>query len=159
MTIATLPRCFRLAAASLLMLAASACGSAPPAVPATPSAPATPATPAAPATSKTEDLWKKIQAANADTSCDNHSQCHTIGFGSKACGGPERYLAWSSKNSDGAALKALIAGHAAARRADDQREHMMSTCSTVPDPGASCRAGQCVINPASPFGAGQPNQQ
>ena len=126
-------RAFRLATASLLMLAASACGSAPP--------------PASPVAGKTEALWKKIQAANADTSCDAQSQCHTIGIGSKACGGPERYMAWSSKNSDGAALKALIARHAAARRADDQREHMMSTCSVVADPGASCRAGVCAINP------------
>ena len=128
-------RSFRLATASLLILAASACGSAPP--------------PAAPAVGKTEDLWKKIQAATADTSCDTQSQCHTIGFGSKACGGPERYMAWSSKNSDGAQLKALIAQHAAARRADDEREHMMSTCSMVSDPGATCRAGQCTINPSS----------
>ena len=133
------PHFLRLAAASLLMLAASACGSAPP---------------AAPAVGKTEELWKKIQAANADTSCDTQSQCHTIGFGSKACGGPERYMAWSSKNSDGAALKALIAQHAASRRADDEREHMMSTCSMVSDPGAGCRAGPCTINPSSPFGPG-----
>lgn len=140
------PDFLRLAAASLLILTASACGSAPPAAPAQ--------APGAPVASKTEELWKKIQAANADTSCDTQSQCHTIGFGSKACGGPERYMAWSSKNSDGAALKALIAQHAAARRADDEREHMMSTCSMVSDPGASCRAGVCTINPASPFGSG-----
>jgi hypothetical protein len=124
---------FRLATASLLMLAASACGSAPP--------------PASPVAGKTEALWKKIQAANADTSCDTQSQCHPVGIGSKACGGPERYMAWSSKNSDGAALKALIEQHAAARRADDEREHMMSTCSLISDPGATCRAGQCVMNP------------
>lgn len=132
------PRFLRLAAASLLTLAASACGSAPPATP-------------APAVGKTEQLWQKIQAANADLSCNTQSDCHTIGAGAKACGGPERYLAWSSKSSDGAALKALVAQHAAARRADDEREHMMSTCSMISDPGASCRAGVCVVNPASPF--------
>lgn len=141
-------RPFRLAAASLLMLAASACGSAPP-----PAAPAS-----AQAAGKTETLWKKIQAANADTSCDTQSQCHTIGVGSKACGGPERYMAWSSKNSDGAALKALVEQHTAARRADDEREQMMSTCSLVSDPGASCRAGQCTINPTSPGNTTDPRR-
>ena len=141
-------RALRLAAASLLMLAASACGSAPPAAPAA----------GAPTANKTEALWKKIQAANADTSCDTQSQCHTIGFGSKACGGPERYMAWSSKNSDGAALKALIDQHAAARRADDEREQMMSTCSMVSDPGASCRAGQCVTNAISPGNTTDPRR-
>ena len=133
------------------MLAASACGSAPSATPAAPA-------PGAPTANKTEALWKKIQAANADTSCDSQSQCHTIGYGSKACGGPERYMAWSSKNGDGAALKALIEQHAAARRADDAREQMMSTCSLVSDPGASCRAGQCTINPTSPGNTTDPRR-
>ena len=141
-------RSLRLATASLLMLAASACGSAPPATPAA----------GTPTASKTEQLWKKIQVANADTSCDTQSQCHTIGIGSKACGGPERYMAWSSKNSDGAALKALIDQHAAARRADDERERMMSTCSMVSDPGASCRAGQCTINATAPGNTTDPRR-
>jgi hypothetical protein len=144
-------RAFRLATASLLMLAASACGSSPSAMPAAPA-------PSAPIAGKTEALWKKVQTANADTSCDTQSQCHTIGIGSKACGGPERYMAWSSKNSDGTALKGLIEQHAAARRADDEREHMMSTCSLISDPGATCRAGQCVINPTSPGNTTDPRR-
>ncbi|MYM84618.1 hypothetical protein GTP44_22045 [Duganella sp. FT50W] len=91
-------------------------------------------------------LWQQIKSANADLRCDDNSQCHSIGVGAKACGGPENYLAWSSKHSDGAQLKALVAQHAAARRDDDQRKGMMSTCSVVSDPGASCRAGVCVLN-------------
>ena len=147
----------RLAAASLLMLTATACGSAPAAGPAAP-APSTPsASPAA--TGKAAALWQKIRAANADTSCDTASQCHTIGVGSKACGGPESYLAWSSKSSDGSALKALVEEHSAVRRADDERAQMMSTCMMVADPGASCRAGRCAVNPAARLGTGQPNLQ
>jgi hypothetical protein len=38
--------------------------------------------------------------------------------------------------------------HSAARRADDQRKGMMSTCSLVSDPGAVCRAGRCALNAA-----------
>ena len=139
----TIPfRPLRLAAASLLIFAASACGSAPPPASTTAAAAAP-----APVAGKTETLWKKIQAANADTSCDTQSQCHTIGAGSKACGGPERYIAWSSKNNDGAMLKELVEQHSAARRADDKRDQMMSTCSMISDPGAVCRAGQCTLNP------------
>jgi hypothetical protein len=67
-------------------------------------------------------------------------------------------MAWSSKNSDGAALKALIEQHAAARRADDEREQMMSTCSLVSDPGASCRAGHCTINPTAPGNTTNPGR-
>lgn len=142
-------RAARLAFACLVLPALAACAAPAPA----------PAPTSSVAPGKTEQLWRQIQAANADASCETNSQCHTIGIGAKACGGPENYLAWSSKSSDGAALKALVGQHAAARRADDERAHMMSTCAVVSDPGASCRAGVCVINPTSPFGAGQPNAQ
>ena len=147
----------RLAAASLLMFTATACGSAPAAGPAAPAPPAPSASPAA--TGKAAALWQKIQAVNADNSCDTASQCHTIGVGSKACGGPESYLAWSSKSGDGSALKALVEEHSAVRRADDERAQMMSTCMMVADPGASCREGRCTVNPSARLGAGQPNLQ
>jgi hypothetical protein len=151
----------RLAAASLLLLMTAACASPPPATPATPGTPATPASPAAhaapaapPVGASTDSLWQQIQAASGGA-CDRDSQCHTIGAGAKACGGPERYLPWSSQRDDGAMLKQLVDQHAAARRAEDKQNAMMSTCSVVSDPGASCRAGRCVLNPAS--AGGQPN--
>ena len=143
-----LPRLVRLATASLLLLSA-ACGTAQ-------SPPAAEVTGAA----GTAALWQRIQAETANAGCDNDSQCHSIGIGSKACGGPERYLAWSSKTTDGAALTALVNRHSAARRADDVRESMMSTCSLVSDPGAVCRANRCVLNaPTAGRAAPPPNQQ
>jgi hypothetical protein len=148
-----LPRLVRLATASLLILSA-ACGTAqsPPAA----QAPGAQATGAA----GTAALWQRIQAETADTGCDNNSQCHSMGVGSKACGGPERYLAWSDKTTDGARLKALVDQHSAARRADDKREGMMSTCSLVSDPGAICRANRCTLNGSSAGRAATPpNQQ
>jgi hypothetical protein len=143
-----LPRLVRLATASLLLLSA-ACGTAqsPPAAEVT-------------GVAGTAALWQRIQAENANTGCDNDSQCHSIGIGSKACGGPERYLAWSDKTTDGARLKALVDQHSAARRADDKREGMMSTCSLISDPGAVCRANRCALNaPSAGRAAAAPNQQ
>jgi hypothetical protein len=90
-------------------------------------------------------LLARIEAERGDAACDADDQCHTIGVGRKACGGPERYLAWSSKNSDGTRLHALVAEHTAARRAEDVKNGMMSTCSVVLDPGAACSAGHCVL--------------
>lgn len=129
----------RLGAASLLMLMTAACASPP--------------APADSSPADTGNLWQKIQAASANASCDNDSQCHTIGAGAKACGGPERYLPWSSRQGDGAELRRLVDRHAAARRAEDAREAVMSTCSMVADPGASCRAGRCTLNPANAPGS------
>jgi hypothetical protein len=135
----------RLAPASLLVLIAACAGARPP------------APEPGPATAAT--LWQQIQSENASTGCDSDSQCHSLGVGSKACGGPERYLAWSSKQGDGAQLKALVEQHSAARRADDAREHMMSTCSLVSDPGAACRAGRCELNPVNRSSPGGPGIQ
>jgi hypothetical protein len=36
---------------------------------------------------------------------------------------------------------------------------MMSTCSVVSDPGASCRAGVCIINERSLMPPGQVNSK
>lgn len=125
----------RTLAALALLLASSACRSDAPPAPST--------------TSGSAPLLARIEAERGDAACDADDQCHTMGVGHKACGGPERYLAWSSKNSDGARLRALVAEHAAARGAEDTKSGMMSTCSVVPDPGATCSAGHCTLRPAN----------
>lgn len=125
----------RLAGAGLMLLVAAACHSAPP------------------TTQGSAALWQRIQSANAANSCERDSQCHSMGVGAKACGGPESYLAWSDKNPDAAALKQLVEQHAAARRDEDARAGLMSTCQVTPDPGATCRAGRCELRTLQP---GQP---
>ena len=124
----------RVAAASLLIL--TACADARQSTPVPVEVPA----------GSTAALWQQIQAANTDLSCDNDSQCHTIGTGAKSCGGPENYLAWSSKNNNGAKLKSLVELHSSARRADNNSQGTMSTCLAISDPGAVCRAGACTLN-------------
>ena len=136
----------RLASAAILLLMTSACASQPP-VPAD-SAPApAPATVPPSSAAAIDSLWQQIQAASANAVCDDSSQCHALGIGAKACGGPESYIAWSSKQDDGSALRQLVAQHAAARRAQNVRDAVMSTCSMVSPPGASCQANRCVLGP------------
>ncbi|MGK5076516.1 hypothetical protein [Janthinobacterium sp. ZB1P44] len=122
----------RAACASFLLHAASACGSAPTQNDA-PSAPGN------------AGLLAQIQAEVGTAACDSTQQCQTIAIGAKACGGPERYLAWSSKDYDGKKLKALAQAQAEASRKQQQADGMMSTCSIVTDPGATCEAGRCVL--------------
>lgn len=116
----------RAAAAVLLACAASACGSAP-------------------AATDSAGLLHQIQAQAADLACDTSQQCHALPVGAKACGGPESYLPWSSKRQDGSALRELAARHAALRRADNAKSGMLSNCLALPEPGASCQAGRCVL--------------
>ena len=121
----------RAACSSIVLLAASACGS-------------TPAQDAPPAPGNA-GLLAQIQAEVGAAACDSTQQCHTLAIGAKACGGPERYLAWSSKDHDGKTLKALAQAQAEASRKRQQADGMMSTCSIVTDPGATCEAGRCVL--------------
>ena len=131
MTTSTTSALLRAACASLLLLTASACGSAP-------------KQDAAPAPGNA-GLLAQIQAEVGAAACDSTQQCQTIAIGAKACGGPERYLAWSSKDNDGKKLKALAQAQAEASRKQQQADGMMSTCSIVTDPGATCEAGRCVL--------------
>ena len=103
-----------------------------------------------PAAAPDASLWPLIQAQVGTGACDSQDQCRTIGVGSKACGGPSGYLAWSSKGTDPAALKALVERHALAQREQDRRSGINSDCSMATDPGASCVAtpsgGRCQLN-------------
>jgi hypothetical protein len=100
--------------------------------------PARPSTPTGPI--NTTSLMRDIAAEIGDAACDTDSQCRTLGVGSKACGGPEGYVAWSSKVNDaGTRLKALAAAHSTERDRENERSGMRSNCSVTPDPGAVCR--------------------
>jgi len=126
------PTLLRAACTGLVLLAATACGSAPTATPA-------PAPGGA-------NLAEQIKAEVGIAACDAPRQCQTIAIGAKACGGPERYLAWSNKSSDGKQLTALAQAQAETSRKLRQSDGMMSTCAIVTDPGATCEAGRCVLN-------------
>ena len=60
------------------------------------------------------------------------------------------YLAWSTRNTDAVALKALTERHAKAQREEQERSGMLSNCRFMPDPGARCVAAgsqrQCQLN-------------
>ena len=150
----TSPTLLRLLGAALLATASAACsgtaGSAP-ATPASASAPA--ATPVAAPVAAGSGLMAQIQAEIGAAACDSDAQCKTIAIGHKACGGPESYLAYSTKSGDGAKLAKLAEQHAAERKAQDTKTGRMSTCSVVMDPGASCSAGRCVTAGAGLGGA------
>jgi len=129
------PTLLRFLCVGALLLATSAC-----------SAPAQDAAadPATPAPTQAA-LLEQIQSEVGNAACDSTQQCQTIAIGAKACGGPERYLAWSNKNNDGKKLKALAYAQAEASRRQQQNDGLLSTCSIITDPGASCVAGRCEL--------------
>lgn len=111
------------------------------AAPAPAPAPKAPVVAAGPAANSRMD---QLKAEIGDAACDNSQQCKTVAVGSKACGGPEAYLPYSTKRSDSAKVSRLAAEDAAQRKAADQRAGMVSNCMMIMDPGAVCTAGRCV---------------
>lgn len=120
---------------------------------AAPPAPASPSTSPAPAPAPAPvpagqahlALWKKIQDEIGTAECDNASQCRTMPVGHKACGGPEGYVAYSTKSGNTARLLALGEQYAAARKAENERSGILSNCMVERDPGATCVANRCVL--------------
>ena len=141
-----------------LLLALGACsgvsanGDAP-AAPGTPGAPPAASAPApqpAPAPAPAGQpahlgLLQKIKDEIGTAECDNASQCKTLPVGHKSCGGPEGYLAYSTKSGNSKRLMALAEQYAAARKAENERSGMLSSCMVEPDPGATCVANRCVL--------------
>lgn len=90
--------------------------------------------------------WQAIEAINVgDLACDTDSQCRTIPVGSKACGGPVRWLAWSTQGTGEAMLRKQIDRAASATVVAPGRRGGYSDCTVLPDPGAACRADRCVL--------------
>jgi hypothetical protein len=133
-----------MACAFLLLLGAACAGTA--AAP-----PGASSAPSAPASSPLEagaDLAEAVRERIGDAACSDDSQCRTLGWGARACGGPSRWLAWSTLRSDAPSLQALASREAQRQSAVAQRLGMASTCQVAPDPGAQCVAKRCVLRPA-----------
>lgn len=93
---------------------------------------------------------QEVEALIGNAACDSDAQCHTIGVGAKACGGPQAYLAWSSRQSDGIALRLAAKRQAQAELAAAQASGLLSNCAVTPDPGAFCAAPAAASSPEAP---------
>jgi hypothetical protein len=127
----------------LTMLMGAAC--------ANPPAPQQPASVPALDPASAAALMQPIHTLIGDARCDNDTQCHSIGVGHKACGGPAGFMAWSSLVTDEQALRRAVDRQAQAQRVEDERKGMLSNCLALRDPGARCVASsngvrRCQLN-------------
>jgi len=99
------------------------------------------------AATSSDALLIAIQAEVGDAACDGPQQCHSMAIGSKPCGGPDGYLAWSSKRTHEQRLTALVEQHAAARKAENVRNDVLSSCVFETNPGVRCQAARCTLGP------------
>jgi len=107
----------------------------------------TSAPPAAAPEPESARLGRELRTLIGPAACGNDAQCRTVPVGAKACGGPAGYWAWSTKDTDGEALKALAARQADAHRREIEASGLRSNCAMAVDPGAACVAGRCQLTP------------
>ena len=139
---------------ALLLTASTACSG----VASTPNAPASvapaagapaPVSAAAPAAGT---LRQQMTAAIGNAACDTSAQCRSLPLGHRPCGGPEAFAAYSTKSGNAANIVRLAAEESAARKEQNERSGVMSTCQAMLDPGAVCEAGRCISGNANSAG-------
>jgi len=76
--------------------------------------------------------------------CSENSDCNYIAFGSKACGGPKAYLAFSS-SINVELLQQKVVTYNALETAFNQKWGIISDCSVpIPPVNVTCIAGKCT---------------
>ena len=90
-------------------------------------------------------LLQRILTEVGTASCASAAECRTLAIGSKACGGPAQWMAWSATVSRGDHLQTLSGELAQRQQRREAAAGLVSTCSVVTDPGADCIAGRCML--------------
>lgn len=123
----------------ILLLACSACNATLPGASAPPPPPE-------------QSPLAQIRTMIGSAGCTESSQCKTLAIGSSACGGPDSYLAYSTAATPAGPLQELAMRHAKQRNTELMKAGGVVSCQFIVDPGAQCRNGACVLNPAPPPG-------
>lgn len=92
-----------------------------------------------------EAILREIRQQVGLPVAESLEQCRVIGLGEKPCGGPERYLLYSTATTDESTLFALVERYNAHARIAN--EGMVSDCSIVPEPVVSMQNDVCVALP------------
>lgn len=82
--------------------------------------------------------------------CSADADCRTLALGTKLCGGPAEYVAYSTIDLDRNAFESVTGELNRLHRLRAEalsRAGMMSDCAVVTDPGAVCQSGRCALRP------------
>ena len=81
------------------------------------------------------------------TSATDISQCRSIALGVRACGGPEEYLVYSTKNTNEEELRKLAIKYNKYSREKNEGFDVTSICSIEMEPKLELKNGYCVAQP------------
>jgi hypothetical protein len=81
-----------------------------------------------------KELGRIIEQEIGTPTANESSQCKLIAFGSKPCGGPARYLVYSTEKTDESRLKRLVNEFNGLAKKINEERKMMSDCMLVTEP-------------------------
>jgi len=91
-----------------------------------------------------EALLREIRITAGVARASHLDQCKLLSVGAKPCGGPERYVLYSTENADETTLKALAERYTELAKQRNEREGLISDCSVITPPNLSLVGGVCV---------------
>ncbi|VXD11476.1 hypothetical protein [Marinoscillum sp. 108] len=90
-------------------------------------------------------LWSEIHAMAESVTCTSAEEWDFSAVGSKACGGPVKFLAYS-ETIDTVKFLSLVSEHRDAQEAFNIKWGIFSDCSTPQEPsGVACEEGEPVL--------------
>ncbi|MGH7823170.1 MAG: hypothetical protein ACREQ9_25710 [Candidatus Binatia bacterium] len=90
------------------------------------------------------ELEAEIRATTGNARAESLEQCRAIAFGDKPCGGPWRYLVYSTVATDVVRLEKLVADYNALDERRNREEGIASDCAFVGPPRLALVDGRCV---------------
>lgn len=93
---------------------------------------------------KLAELRQQIRDIVKPAQASNLSQCKLVGLGSKPCGGPERYLMYSTATTDETKLLPVVEQYNRMHELLNEKQGMVSTCEVIPEPGIIINGGVCA---------------
>jgi hypothetical protein len=92
-----------------------------------------------------KDLQRIIEQEIGTPAADQPSQCKSIAFGSKPCGGPVKYLAYSTTKTNESRLKQLVNEFNGLEKKINEERKMISDCMLVTEPKVELVDKVCTI--------------
>ncbi len=93
-----------------------------------------------------DQMFSEITILAASVACDDSSEWKTTSYGSKACGGPIGYIAYSQA-IDTALFLEKVEAHRTAQEEFNRRWEIISDCALAAPPnGVVCEDGKPVLN-------------
>lgn len=97
-----------------------------------------------------KELDRSIKEEIGEPRANDLSQCRSIPFGAKACGGPATYLAYSVTRTNEVHLRALIDEFNQNAKKYNQASKILSDCMIVSEPKIELFGGICKLQWGKP---------